>query len=155
LDGGAGGVALGHLVVRRSVGDPRASGPQTAAGEHGARGTGTGRTGSAGHDGVPAGNELHVRAAQDGRVPGRPEPSGPDTAARRLCDRGPDPADPFPVAGHQRTAVGRPWPQQRRITVGARQRGGRRHRPRPRAQDQLPPDRRPRVAVRSLRCRRR
>jgi len=151
---GACGVALGHLFVHRGIDDPRASVPQTAAGQHRA-GPGAGRTGSAGHDGVPAGHELHVRAAQDGRIPGRPEPLGPDTAARRLRDRGQDPAGQIPVAGHQRTAVGRPRPQQRRVPVGARQRRGRRHRPRPRAQDQLPPDRRPRIAVRSLRRRRR
>lgn len=121
---GACGVALGHLFVRRGVDDPRSSVPQTAAGEHRA-GPGTRRTGSAEHDGVPPGHELHVRTAQDGRVPGRSEPLGPDTAARRLRDRGPDPAGPIPVAGHQRTAFGRPRPQQRRISVCARQRRGR------------------------------
>jgi len=118
----AGGVVLGYrLVVRRRFGDPRAGVSQIAVDELGA---GT-RTGSAGHDRVPAGHELHLRAAQDGRVPGRSKPLGPDTVTRRLRDRGPDPARPISIAGYQRTAVGRPRPQQRRIAVGARQRRGR------------------------------
>jgi len=76
---GAGGVLLGNrLVIRRRVGDPRAGVSQISVDKLCA-GTGTG---SAGHDRMPTGHELHLRAAQDGCVPGCLEPLGPDTTTR-------------------------------------------------------------------------
>lgn len=146
----------GRVALRRSRDrtagrrrcDPRARVPREDVRDGG--GPAGGRratTGGAGHVGVPDGHELHVRAAQDARVPGRVEQAAPDTVAGRVRDGRADAARGRPHARHQRAVVGRPRFQRRPVAVRARRLRGPQHRQGPRAQDHVPEDRR------SHRCR--